>query len=127
MTRMRCRALLADDDELALKRLRDVLALCKEVTVLGEARNGMEAVEMASALDPDLLFLDVEMPGLDGFQVARKVGSRPLVVFVTGHSHHRRAAMDHGAIGYVEKPVAASDIRSIVDRVQQLARVFDRI
>ena len=100
-------ALLVDDEPLAREGLRILLARDPDVSAVHEARNGQEAVEAIRALRPDLVFLDVQMPEMDGFAVAQEVGAAqmPAVVFVTAHDKYAIQAFEINAIDYLLKPV----------------------
>jgi DNA-binding LytR/AlgR family response regulator len=98
-------AVIADDERL----MRDqIIASLKEawpeLVIVGEASNGREAVAMVQSLEPDIVFLDIRMPGMDGIQVARALAGRAHVVFVTAHDEFAISAFDHGAVDYLLKP-----------------------
>ena len=101
------KALIADDEPIARQVLREHLQDCPGVIVAGEAANGAEAVELVETLRPDVIFLDLQMPGIDGFGVARSLrGLRlPLVIFVTAYDTHALQAFELGAVDYLVKPV----------------------
>ena len=101
-------ALLVDDEPLAREGLRMLLARDPEVAAIHEARNGREAVEAIRTTRPDLVFLDVQMPEMDGFAVVTEIGRRsrcPPVVFVTAHDKYAIQAFEINAIDYLLKPV----------------------
>jgi two-component system LytT family response regulator len=118
------RTLLVDDEPLARERLRALLADEPRIAIVGEAENGRSAVARIQELSPDLVFLDVQMPGMDGFGVLRALDPErfPLVVFVTAHDEHAIPAFDVNAVDYVLKPVMEDRLYKAVHRV--LAR-FD--
>src|SRR5580704_14079065 len=99
-------ALLVDDEPLAREGLRILLARDADVSAVHEAKGGREAVEAIRSLKPDLLFLDVQMPEMDGFAVAQEVGAEqmPAVVFVTAHDKYAIQAFEINAIDYLLKP-----------------------
>jgi two-component system, LytTR family, response regulator len=101
------RVLIVDDESLARQRVRRLLKAEVDVDVVGEAESGHEAVAMIRALRPDLVCLDVQMPGLDGFGVLRELdgGHVPMVLFVTAYDEHAQRAFDVHAVDYVLKPV----------------------
>lgn len=101
------RVLIADDEPVARQILRELLEECGGVEVAGEAVDGPAAVEQVAALDPDVVLLDLQMPGLDGFAVARHLRGRPLplVIYVTAFETHALEAFDTGALDYLLKPV----------------------
>jgi two-component system, LytTR family, response regulator len=100
------RTVIADDEVLARRVLRVLLAEADDVAVVAECRDGREVIEALRALAPDLLFLDVQMPGLDGFAAlaASAPARRPVTVFVTAHEHHALRAFDAEAVDYLLKP-----------------------
>src|SRR5439155_14154442 len=104
-------------------RLRRLLAVHSEIRITGEARDGLEAVKKIESLEPDLIFLDIEMPGLSGFQVLQSLSpdiSVPLVIFATGYDQHALAAFKANALAYLLKPVEAPRLAQAVDRARQL-------
>jgi len=113
------RVLIVDDEPLARESLRLLLARRSEATVAGECRNGLEAVAAIAELRPDLVFLDVHMPGLDGFEVIREVGAEamPAVVFVTAYEQFAVRAFETQALDYLLKPYAPERFHASLDRV----------
>src|SRR5689334_13934154 len=102
------RSLIVDDEPDARARLIRMLQQHPEVTVAGEACDGLEALEKIEEIAPDLLFLDIEMPGLGGFEVIRSIpsgGRPPLVIFVTAYDQHALQAFEVNALAYLLKPV----------------------
>lgn len=118
------RTLIVDDEPVARKVLREELEVHPAIEIVGEAENGMQAVEQIRTLRPDLVFLDLQMPGLTGFEVLRKLeqggGPLPVVVIVTAYDQHAVAALDAGAVDYLLKPVAEDRLRRSIDRALQL-------
>ncbi len=116
---VRARALLIDDEVLARQRLRALLEDEPRIAVVGEAAGGRAAVERIRELSPDLVFLDVQMPGLDGFEVLRALdpGRLPFVIFVTAHDEHAIRGFEVNAVDYLLKPVTEERFRAAVDRV----------
>lgn len=115
-------SLIADDEESARARLARMLAAHADIEIAGEARDGLEAVERIEALRPELLFLDIEMPGLTGFEVLQSVRRGvplPLVVFVTGYDQHALAAFEADALAYLLKPVAPERLAQVLDRARR--------
>jgi two-component system LytT family response regulator len=101
------RVLIVDDEPIARRGIRQLLTAHQDVQVAGEARDGREAVRMLKALAPDLVFLDVQMPELDGFGVLRQLdpGQVPAVIFVTAHDAYAVRAFELHALDYLVKPV----------------------
>jgi two-component system LytT family response regulator len=98
------RTLIADDEPLARRMLRSLLAKDAQLTVVGEARDGAEAEDMVRRLAPDLLLLDVQMPKADGFATLSDLPQRPVVIFITAHAEHAVRAFDADAADYLLKP-----------------------
>ena len=114
------RTLLVDDEPLARQRMRTLLARHPDVEVLGECADGPEAVLAIDSLAPDLVFLDVEMPTLDGFGVLQHLPGEqvPSVVFVSAHDRYAARAFDIEAVDYLLKPIAADRVDRALDRVR---------
>lgn len=122
------RALIVDDEPLARERLRLLLAEAGGVAVVGEAHGGAAALERIAALAPDVVFLDIEMPGLGGFDVVELLDAaqRPAVVFVTAFDAYAVRAFDVHAVDYLTKPVRAARLRETLDRLQADRAAADR-
>ena len=113
--------LIADDEPLAAERLQMLLARIDNVHLVGTAHDGESAVRMADALRPEVLLLDIAMPGLDGIEVARALsrqGSSPGVIFVTAFDQFAVAAFDVAAIDYLMKPVDAERLARSIERAR---------
>lgn len=119
---MTLRILLVDDEPPGLQALRGLLGREQGVEVIGEALHGLQAVERIRALKPDLVLLDIQMPGLDGFEVLESLSEaeRPLVVFVTAYDHHSLQAFAVHAVDYLLKPLSQTDLRRALDRCRLL-------
>ncbi|WP_437653627.1 LytR/AlgR family response regulator transcription factor [Sorangium sp. So ce1182] len=118
---MTVRVLVVDDEALARARLVRMLARVEDIEVVGEAATGAHALERARELHPDLLLLDVDMPGLDGFGVAEAVGA-PLVVFTTAHAQYAALAFEADAVDYLLKPVVQERLERALEKVRQRLR-----
>ena len=118
------RVLLVDDEAPARALLREVLSAEPEVEILGEATTGLEAVKAASEMKPDAVFLDIEMPKLDGFEVMELLDPQIAVVFVTAFDSHALRAFEVHAVDYVLKPYRAERLREALARAR--ARVGGR-
>src|SRR5258708_27505598 len=117
------RSLLIDDEPNARLRLRRLLKEEEHVEVIGEAEDGLEAVAEIQRLRPDLVFLDVQMPGLDGFETLKALPADftlPLIIFVTGFHEHAMAAFDANAIAYLLKPIERERLSEMVQRAWRL-------
>jgi two-component system, LytTR family, response regulator len=122
------RALIVDDEPLARRGIRQLLAPYRDVVVVGECRNGREAVRALADARPDLVFLDVAMPGLDGFGAIRVhgVARMPLTVFVTAHDEFAVRAFEAEALDYLVKPLSESRFRTTMTRVLDRLRARAR-
>jgi len=115
-------ALIADDEASARSRLRKLLAPFAFELVEGDAHDGLAALEAIRKHRPQVLFLDIEMPGLGGFEVVEALTSElmPLIVFVTAYDEHALAAFEANAVAYLLKPVVEDRLRTVVARIEQL-------
>ena len=115
------RALLVDDEVLARLALRQALASHPDIQIVGECGNASEAMQAVAALTPDLLFLDIRMPGLDGFKLLRELrpDTLPMVVFATAYGQHALRAFDANALDYVLKPIDQARFDQAMARVRQ--------
>jgi two-component system LytT family response regulator len=111
------RAIIVDDEPLARKRLRTLLSKHPAVQIAGEASNGEEACEVIEALRPDLVFLDIQMPGLSGFEVLARLQRRPRIIFVTAHDEFAVKAFEEQALDYLLKPVEAERLERALQRL----------
>ena len=113
-------ALIAEDEAILREQLVEQLgALWPELTIVGEAADGVQALRLLGEHTPDVLFLDIEMPGATGLEVARQASGRCHVVFVTAYDQHAVAAFDQGAVDYVLKPVSAARLFTAVSRLKE--------
>ena len=115
------RVLLVDDEPLARDVLRARLASSSDVEIVGEAGDGPSAVRSIRRLQPDLVFLDVQMPQMNGFQVLEQLDpdELPVVIFVTAHDQYAIQAFERHALGYVLKPVTAARFDAALERARQ--------
>jgi two-component system, LytTR family, response regulator len=116
---MSIRAIIADDEELARQILREYLAHEIDIEVVGECDNGFGTVKAIGELKPDLLFLDVQMPKLDGFEVLELVDTNLAVVFVTAYDQYAMKAFDAAAVDYLLKPFDLARFQKSIERVRQ--------
>lgn len=116
---MSIRALIVDDEPYARERLRELCAQEPDVSVVGEATHGVEAIEQVEATRPNLLLLDVQMRGTNGFDVLERLsGERPLVVFVSAYDQYALAAFGVEAVDYLLKPFDRERFRQAIRRVR---------
>ncbi len=118
--------LIVDDEPVARRILRDELEQIDDVALVGEAEDGVSALTAIRDLSPDLVFLDLQMPGLGGFDVIRRMepgGSIPMIVIVTAWDQYAIQAFEAGAIDYLLKPIAQERLAQTVDRALKLRPV----
>jgi two-component system LytT family response regulator len=117
------RAIIVDDEELARQVLREQLWDAGGVEVVAECANGFEAVKSITELKPDILFLDIQMPKLDGFEVLELIDDRTAsVIFVTAYDQYALKAFDAHAVDYLLKPFAADRLKKALERTLALRR-----
>src|SRR5688572_1127336 len=127
MTKAEWTVLIVDDEPAARRGVRQLLAAFPEFTVAGECRNGAEALAALNASAPDVIFLDIQMPGIDGFEVIRRqtVERMPEVVFLTAFDQFALRAFDAEALDYLVKPVSearfAATMKRLIKRLRSAA------
>lgn len=122
MTRLR--ALVVDDEPPARERLSALLRELGQVEVVGEARDAAEALRQLDALAPELLYLDVNMPGMSGLELARhlaRLDEPPAIIFTTAHDEHAMEAFEAEAVGYLLKPIRKEKLAAATERAQKLS------
>lgn len=124
---MTLRVVIADDEAVARSRLRRLLAAHSDVTVAAEAADGRSAVDAILAQRPDVVFLDIRMPELNGFEVLAELGAgeTPAIVFVTAFSDHAAKAFDVNALDYLLKPYDPERLAETIDRARERRRDGD--
>jgi len=115
---MSMRALIVDDERLARKELTSLLAEHPNVEIIGEAANADEATEKIAELDPDLVFLDIEMPGKNGFELLESLDRVPRVVFITAYDEFAIKAFEFNALDYLLKPVEPQRLKEAVGKLE---------
>ncbi len=119
------RALIVEDEPLAIDRLRACLAYAGDVELIGEARDGQVAQDLINRLQPDLVFLDIQLPLMSGFEVLRSIRHRPGVIFTTAHNEYAVSAFEWGAFDYLLKPFDRERIALALKRYQQRSGLKD--
>jgi two-component system, LytTR family, response regulator LytT len=126
---MKMTALIVDDEQPARDELAYLLKAFPEVEVAGQGKNGVEAVNLIRELSPSLVFLDVQMPGLDGFGVIRKLVEKkirlPQVVFVTAYDQYAVQAFEVNAVDYILKPISRARLEKALARVRRATETAD--
>ena len=122
------RAIIVDDEKPARRRLRELLEKQPEIAIVAECSNGAEAVRKIRALQPDLLLLDIQMPGLDGFGVVEAIGAvqMPATIFVTAYDRYALKAFEVSALDYLLKPYSDERFESSLARVLSFVRTSRR-
>jgi len=113
------KVLLIDDERLARRELAGLLKSHQEIEIVGEAQNAAEAKDLIEKLKPDLIFLDIQMPGKTGFELLEEIEGPPEVIFVTAYDDYAIRAFEVNALDYLLKPVQESRLNEAVQRVQE--------
>lgn len=108
-----------------MERLRGLLEGRPEVDVIGEARDGLSAIELIDQLKPELIFLDIQMPGAGGFEVLERITHKPMVIFMTAYDEFAVKAFDANAIDYILKPSTSDRVAEAVTRALARRRMID--
>src|SRR3954453_8064653 len=118
------RALIVDDEPIARKVLREELELLNSIEIVGEAENGEAALLKISSVRPDIIFLDIQMPVMTGFELLDRLsgGHLPAVVMVTAYDQHAIRAFETGAVDYLLKPISQQRLAQAVERAKRIAR-----
>lgn len=119
---MKYTAILIEDETLALHRLERLLEPYNDfIKVIEKARNGIEAVEKINKLSPNLIFLDIQMPELDGFEVLKKLKHLPLIIFTTAYDEYALKAFETNSIDYLLKPIDPKRLKKALDKLKNLS------
>jgi len=114
------RAFLVDDEPLALKRLERMLAATKRVEIAGTSSDPVEAVPRILEAKPDVLFLDIQMPGMTGFEMLARLQPQPWVVFTTAYDRYALEAFGVNSVDYLLKPIEAAQLDRALDKIERL-------
>jgi two-component system, LytTR family, response regulator len=121
-------ALIVDDERLAREELKRLLEPISNVTVVGEAPNADKAIEKIGELKPDLIFLDIQMPGKTGFEMLEELDAAPEVVFTTAYDEYALKAFEVNALDYLLKPIESSRLAEAVEKVEKrLAEAVEKV
>ncbi len=118
------KTLIIDDERLAREELKSILKPYPEIEIIGEAGNATEGIEKIKSLEPDLLFLDISMPGMDGFELLKQLEEIPQVIFVTAFDEHAIKAFEVNALDYLLKPVDPDRLSDTIQKLQQNEEEF---
>ena len=116
---MKINCIIIDDEKLARELLIEFLEPFTDIEIVAECSNGKEAVEKINELKPQLIFLDVQMPGMDGFEVLENISHRPFVIFTTAYDQYAIKAFDKSAIDYLLKPLDEERFKLAVERASK--------
>jgi len=119
---MKLRCLIIDDEFLARQRLKKLLEPFDDVIIVGECRNGKEALELIPLKEPDLIFLDIQMPDMNGFNVLDKLKSKPHVIFTTAYDSYALKAFEINAVDYLLKPFDDERLSLALERIFKLKK-----
>ncbi|MBN2414903.1 response regulator transcription factor [bacterium] len=117
---MTIRTVIVDDEKLARSRLRRMLAEHPEIEITGEAANGWEALTVIQELQPHLVFLDIRMPLLSGFEMLEQLGDQPYVIFTTAYNEYALRAFEENTVDYLMKPIAAATLARAVAKAAKI-------
>jgi len=113
------RTIIIDDERLARQELRSTLNDYTEIEIIDEAQNGEEGIEKIKALQPDLIFLDINMPGMTGFEMLKQLSEIPHVIFVTAYDEYALKAFEVNALDYILKPVDTDRLNEAIEKLKQ--------
>ncbi len=114
---MQFKTVIVEDELHSLERLKSLLKDFEQIQIIGEAKDGESAVTIIEKLKPDLVFLDIELPEFNGFQVLEKLTFRPLVIFVTSYNQYAIKAFEENAVDYILKPTSIERLRKSISRI----------
>ena len=121
---MPIRTLLVDDEQPARDRLRQLLAAESEIEVVGEAEDGVQAIERVAELNPELILLDIQMPGCSGLEVAASLARpRPAIIFCTAFDQYAVDAFELHAVDYLLKPVNRARLHAAIERIREVRQI----
>lgn len=113
------KAIVIDDEQLARQRIKRLLTQYDEIEIIAEAENGAEGREIIESLKPDLIFLDIEMPVLNGFEMLAELKHQPKIVFTTAYDQYAIKAFEEGSIDYLLKPIETERLEKTIQKLRQ--------
>ncbi len=125
---MKFKSIIIEDEKLARERLKLLLKKHEDVIeILAEAANGEEGLQLINSLKPDLIFLDIQMPGLTGFEMLQQLDDIPLVIFTTAYDEYALQAFETNTIDYLLKPIAPKRLAKAINKLQQMGSAESQI
>ncbi|GAA5040514.1 DNA-binding response regulator [Marivirga lumbricoides] len=121
------KALVIDDERLARKELMNLLAEYKDVEIVGEAVNAEEAEDLIDKLQPDLIFLDIQMPGKTGFELLESLDRTPKVIFTTAYDEYALKAFEFNALDYLLKPIEPKRLGDSIEKIRKEIHTVDEV
>lgn len=121
------KALVIDDERLARKELMNLLAEYKDVEIVGEAVNAEEAEDLIDKLQPDLIFLDIQMPGKTGFELLESLERTPKVIFTTAYDEYALKAFEFNALDYLLKPIEPKRLGDSIEKIRKEIHAIDEL
>lgn len=116
---MRYKAIIVEDEQLARERLRKLLLNTNDIEVIGEATDGQEGIALIEKFKPDVIFLDVQMPLMDGFEMLQKLSSQPYVIFTTAYDQYAIKAFEENSIDYLLKPIEEERLQRSIKKLKE--------
>ena len=122
---MKIRSIIVEDEPHSIERLKYLLKDLKDIQIIGEAQDGKTAIELINNLKPELIFLDIQLPGTSGFGVLEKISYPVMVIFITSYDQYAIKAFEENAVDYILKPTSKERLKKAVERVIDLNKRLD--
>jgi two-component system LytT family response regulator len=117
---MKIRTIIIEDEKLARSRLKRMLAQYENIEILGEAQNGQEGIELIEKFQPDLIFLDIKMPLLSGFEMLTKLEKSPYIIFTTAYDQYALQAFEENTVDYLLKPISSEKLDRAISKINKI-------
>jgi len=124
---MKIQTIIIDDEKLARSRLKRMLTKYENIEIVGEAQNGQEGLELIEKLQPDLIFLDIKMPLLSGFEMLTKLEKSPYIVFTTAYDQYALQAFEENTVDYLLKPIANEKLERAIIKIKKILQKGTRL
>ena len=119
------KAVIVEDEPFARVRLKKLLTQFPNIEIIGEASDGVEGIDLINTLKPDLIFLDIEMPEIDGLEMAKKLENKPFIIFTTAYNQYALDAFETYAVDYLTKPIDIKDLKRGIERLERYSMSSD--